>query len=86
MVRCRGAGVDLKDAGRDARQRVALLPRRGAPGDRPARRAVELRRRWRVLPSGVRGPAHPSCASVRPAARGAHLAGRAAVAPDYRCL
>ena len=51
-----------------------------------ARPAVELRRRWRALPSGVRGPAHPSCASVRPAARGAHLAGRAAAAPDHRCV
>ncbi len=59
--------LTYKDAGRQARQRAALPPRRAPDRDRREGAALELRRRWRSLPPGLRGAAHPPRPSVRPA-------------------
>ncbi|MCK7473098.1 MAG: hypothetical protein MZV49_05505 [Rhodopseudomonas palustris] len=66
--------LTYKDAGRQGRQRAALPPRRAAPRGRRAGPAVELRRRRRAVPPGLRGAPHPPGAPVRPGAGGAHLA------------
>ena len=71
---------------RHCRQRIALPPRRAPARGRHPGAAVELRRRRRAVPAGVRGAAHPPRAPVRPAAGGPHVGGRPAAAPDHRRL
>ena len=83
MVRLGGAGAHVQDADRQGGERAALSPRRGTPRGRRARPPLELRRRRRALPPGLRGAAHPAGAPVRSGAGGAYLHRRAAAAPDH---
>ena len=56
------------------------------PRDRRGWPALELRRRRRALPPGLRGAAHPAGPPLRPGAGRAHIARRPAAAPDHRRL